>query len=109
MHLGGPRLFPAAEEIRSWPKKRRHGVCPEQPREKMGEAAVAAPKACGYENAGTVEFVVDRDDNFYFIEMNTRIQVEHPVTEMVTGVNIVRQRLRIASGLFWDFRKTILQ
>lgn len=85
-----------AEEAPAW------GVS-EQLREKMGEAAVAAAKACGYENAGTVEFVVDRDDNFYFIEMNTRIQVEHPVTEMVTGVNIVRQQLRIASGLSLGF------
>lgn len=68
-------------------------------REQMGEAAVKAAKACGYENAGTVEFIVDKDDNFYFIEMNTRIQVEHPVTEMVTGINIVKEQLRIASGL----------
>lgn len=72
---------------------------PESLRKQMGEAAVKAAAACGYENAGTVEFVVDQNDNFYFIEMNTRIQVEHPVTEMVTGVNIVREQLRIASGL----------
>ncbi|MCI8609629.1 MAG: acetyl-CoA carboxylase biotin carboxylase subunit [Firmicutes bacterium] len=68
-------------------------------REQMGQAAVKAAQAAGYENAGTIEFVVDRDGNFYFIEMNTRIQVEHPVTEMVTGVNLVREQLRIASGL----------
>ncbi len=68
-------------------------------RTKMGNAAIKAAKAAGYENAGTVEFVMDRDSNFYFIEMNTRIQVEHPVTEMVTGINIVREQLRIASGL----------
>ncbi len=68
-------------------------------RAKMGQAAVKAAKAAKYENAGTIEFVVDKDDNFYFIEMNTRIQVEHPVTEMVTGVNIVKEQLRIASGL----------
>ena len=68
-------------------------------REEMGRAAVKAAEACGYENAGTVEFIVDQDAHFYFIEMNTRIQVEHPVTEMVTGVNIVREQLRIASGL----------
>ena len=68
-------------------------------RQAMGQAAVKAARACGYENAGTVEFVVDQEDHFYFIEMNTRIQVEHPVTEMVTGVNIVKEQLRIASGL----------
>lgn len=68
-------------------------------RRRMGEAAVRAAKAAGYENAGTIEFVVDKDENFYFIEMNTRIQVEHPVTEMITGINIVREQLRIASGL----------
>lgn len=68
-------------------------------RQAMGKAAVKAARACGYENAGTVEFVVDQEDHFYFIEMNTRIQVEHPVTEMVTGVNIVKEQLRIASGL----------
>lgn len=68
-------------------------------REKMGEAAVRAAEAAGYENAGTIEFVVDKENNFYFIEMNTRIQVEHPVTEMVTGINIVKEQLRIASGL----------
>lgn len=68
-------------------------------REKMGQAAVKAAKAADYENAGTIEFVVDKDENFYFIEMNTRIQVEHPVTEMVTGINIVKEQLRIASGI----------
>ena len=72
---------------------------PDEVRQKMGEAAVKAAEAAGYENAGTIEFVVDKDNNFYFIEMNTRIQVEHPVTEMVTGVNIVKEQLRIASGL----------
>ncbi|MDY6038335.1 MAG: acetyl-CoA carboxylase biotin carboxylase subunit [Eubacterium sp.] len=68
-------------------------------REKICSAAVRAAKICGYESAGTVEFVLDKDNNFYFIEMNTRIQVEHPVSEMVTGVNLVAEQLRIASGL----------
>lgn len=68
-------------------------------RQAMGEAAVKAAKAADYENAGTIEFVVDQEGNFYFIEMNTRIQVEHPVTEMVTGINIVKEQLRIASGI----------
>ena len=68
-------------------------------REKMGAAAVAAAKAAHYENAGTIEFVLDPDGNFYFIEMNTRIQVEHPVTEFVTGMDLVREQIRIAAGL----------
>lgn len=71
-------------------------------RDRMCEAAVKAAETCNYEGAGTVEFVLDSENNFYFIEMNTRIQVEHPVTEMVTGVNIVAQQIRIASGLPLD-------
>lgn len=71
-------------------------------REKMGEAAVRAAKACGYHNAGTVEFLVDKDRNFYFMEMNARIQVEHPVTEMVTGVDLIKEQIRIADGLPLD-------
>jgi acetyl-CoA carboxylase, biotin carboxylase subunit len=67
-------------------------------RRKLGEAAVAAAKACDYRNAGTIEFLFDKNLNFYFMEMNTRLQVEHPVTEMTTGIDLVKQQIRIASG-----------
>lgn len=69
-----------------------------QLREKMGKAAVTAAKQCGYYNAGTIEFLVDAQKNFYFMEMNTRIQVEHPVTEAVTGFDLVKAQIRIAAG-----------
>ncbi len=67
-------------------------------RQAMGGVAVRAAQAVGYVNAGTIEFLVDKDRNFYFLEMNTRLQVEHPVTEMVTGVDIVKEQIRIARG-----------
>jgi len=67
-------------------------------RNRMGQVAVRAAQAVDYVNAGTIEFLVDKDSNFYFLEMNTRLQVEHPVTEMVTGVDIVKEQIRIARG-----------
>jgi acetyl-CoA carboxylase, biotin carboxylase subunit len=87
-------------------QRRRQKVLEEAPspaispetRKKMTEAAVSLAQAAEYTNAGTVEFLVDQDQNFYFIEMNTRIQVEHPVTEMLTGVDLVKEQIRVASG-----------
>lgn len=74
------------------------GFMNEALRKRMGEAAVRAAKAVGYQSAGTIEFLADEKGNFYFMEMNTRIQVEHPITELVTGVDIVKKQLEIANG-----------
>ena len=73
-------------------------ILDEKTRNKMGEVAVKAVKEIGYTNAGTIEFLVDKNLDFYFMEMNTRVQVEHPVTEMVTGVEIIKEQIKIASG-----------
>ncbi|MFA1672697.1 acetyl-CoA carboxylase biotin carboxylase subunit [Rhizobium mongolense] len=70
----------------------------ERTRQAMGKQSVALAKAVDYQSAGTVEFIVDRDRNFYFLEMNTRLQVEHPVTELVTGIDLVEQMIRVAAG-----------
>jgi acetyl-CoA carboxylase biotin carboxylase subunit len=77
----------------------------EETRHKMGKAAVRAAAAVDYRNAGTIEFVVDKNKTFYFLEMNTRLQVEHPVTEMVTGIDLVKSQIEIAAGLPLPFRQ----
>ena len=81
----------------------------EELRKKMGEAAVKAAKAAGYVNAGTIEFLLEKNQKFYFMEMNTRIQVEHPVTEWVTGIDLVKEQIRIASGLPLSYRQEDVQ
>jgi acetyl-CoA carboxylase biotin carboxylase subunit len=74
-------------------------------RKRMGEVAVQVAKAAGYWNAGTIEFLVDRQKNFYFLEMNTRLQVEHPVTELITGLDLVALQIQIAAGQKLPFRQ----
>ena len=81
----------------------------EEARKKLMETAARAARAAGYVNAGTVEFLMDRDGNFYFMEMNTRLQVEHPVSELVTGVDIVKWQIRIAAGVELDFTQEDIQ
>ena len=78
-------------------------------RELIGDLAVRAAAATGYTNAGTVEFLMDSGENFYFMEMNTRLQVEHPVTEAITGIDIVQEQIRIASGLTLSFSQQDVQ
>ena len=81
----------------------------ETKRDEMGRIAVLAAAAVGYRNAGTVEFIVDKDKNIYFLEMNTRLQVEHPITEMVTGIDLVKNQIKIASGLPLEFSQEDIQ
>lgn len=81
------------------------GFVSEKTRKKMGETAIRIAKAVNYRGAGTVEFIMDQDENFYFLEMNTRIQVEHPVTEMITGIDIVKWMIKIACGHKLPFKQ----
>jgi acetyl/propionyl-CoA carboxylase alpha subunit len=75
----------------------------------LGKAAIAIAKACAYEGAGTVEFIMDKEQRFYFLEVNTRLQVEHPVTEMITGIDLVKEQIKIARGEKLSFTQDDLQ
>lgn len=81
----------------------------EKTREEITQAGINAAKACGYFNAGTIEFLMDKDKNFYFLEMNTRLQVEHPVTELITGIDIVKEQISIAAGNKLSFSQEDVQ
>lgn len=81
-------------------------VMTEKLRKQMGETAVRAAKAVNYDNAGTIEFLLDKNGNFYFMEMNTRIQVEHPVTEMITGIDLIKEQIKIAAGQELQFTQS---
>lgn len=84
-------------------------VLSEEVRSRMCESAVLAAKAAGYENAGTIEFLYDTSGNYYFMEMNTRVQVEHPISEMITGVDIVKEQIRIADGQKLSYEQKDIQ
>ncbi|MFT3894887.1 MAG: acetyl-CoA carboxylase biotin carboxylase subunit [Anaerolineales bacterium] len=81
----------------------------EELRKKMGEVAVKSAQAVDYVNAGTIEFLLDKDENFYFLEMNTRLQVEHPITELITGIDIVKEQIRVARGRVLSYKQDEVQ
>ena len=85
------------------------GFISQKTRKNMCEVALRIAKAVDYSGAGTVEFIMDQEENFYFLEMNTRVQVEHPVTEMITGIDIVKWMIRIASGEKLPFKQSAIK